>query len=212
MVLACRVLGLPLVIVPWSEECAALRSITTWRPCSGFQLSHVSLPCFSREKLGRAHVFACARTTLCSFSPSIREQRVQEGFSARALAYRGEFTRLEVLSLSVAAAPPVEAKRGCERLVVNELTESSLWHTVWQHRRKRPAHINLLEGAVSEVWTERAAAHCWSGCLSGHSLFPLRRQKQPSCHPCFCASPCPSSPSGRSISCIPLRTISLEPE
>ena len=151
MELPCRVLGLPLVIVSWSEECAVLRSITSRRPCRGFQLSHVSLPCFSREKLGRAHVFAYARTTLCSFSPSIREQPVQEGFPAQAFAYLAEFTRLEVLSLSVAAASPVEAKRGCERLVVNELTESSPWHTVWQHRWKRPAHINLLEGAVSEV-------------------------------------------------------------
>ena len=40
---------------------------------------------------------------------------------------------------------------------MNELTERSPWHTVWQHLWKRPAHINLLEGAVSEVWEERAA-------------------------------------------------------
>ena len=55
------------------------------------------------------------------------------------------------------AQPFRSRKRGCERLVVNELTESSLWHTVWQHRWKRPAHTNSLEGAVSEVWEERDA-------------------------------------------------------
>ena len=166
LVLACRVLGLPLDVVSRRGECTAVKRLTTQRPRDGFQVSCVALPCSSRGRLGHAQVFAWARTALHKFSPDNRVQPAEEGFTAQALAYLTDFVRQEVFSLSEAAAPLVQTKRCCERLTVNELTESSSWHTVWQRRWKRPAHTNLLEGAVSEIWEERAArsggGRCWA--------------------------------------------------
>ena len=86
----------------------------------------------SHALVAAAQVFAWARTALYKFSPDNRVQPAQEGFTAQALAYLTDFVRQEVLSLSEAAAPLVQTKRCCERLIVNELTESSSWHTVWQ--------------------------------------------------------------------------------
>ena len=81
----------------------------------------MTLTCFSPGRLGHAQVFACTRTALSEFSPDSRAQPAQEGFTALAPVYRTGFVRQDGLSLSQAAAPLVQTKRGCQRLVVNEL-------------------------------------------------------------------------------------------
>ena len=128
MVLALQSLGPP--ACHCLPECAAIRSLTTQRPRDGFQVSCVAFPCSSRGRLGHAQVSAWARTALCEFIPGNCVQPAQEGFTAQALACLTEFGRQEVLILAEAAAPLVQTKRGCERLIVGELTESSSWRRV----------------------------------------------------------------------------------
>ena len=109
-----RVLGLSIVLVSWSEECATLKGLCAPSPREGFPFSRVNFPYYNRGKLAHSHVFARARTALHEFNPGSGSQPVQEGFSRQALAYLSEFARQEVLSLSEAAASLVETKRGCE--------------------------------------------------------------------------------------------------